>query len=76
MKNYRKICERCKFFKTKQGSGNLGECRGNTPTVTLAGDTVFPEMKPSGWCGKFDVNLEKYHVNGKKIYTRIDTVMS
>jgi hypothetical protein len=42
--------------------------------VNIQGDTIFPQVKPTLWCGEFDVNLEKYHTDGKKIYTRVDTV--
>lgn len=59
------FCKKCKYFQERQGKGKLGDCR------------LFPrsvEKKPTDWCGCAEVNLEKYHVSGKKIYTRIDTV--
>lgn len=71
----REICERCKYFKTRQGKGSIGECRHNPPVVVpgIQPVTIFPEVAPRMWCGQFDVNLKKYHTDGKKIYTRIDT---
>jgi len=58
-------CERCEFFQTRQGKGRVGDCKRMPVTV---------EKRLSDWCGEFKVNLEKYHTDGKKIYTRIDTV--
>lgn len=59
-----KKCERCKFFATRQGVGAKGDCKLYPTTIS---------KRPSDWCGQYSVDLTKYHVDGKKIYTRIDT---
>ena len=66
-------CERCKFFKSKQGRGSEGECRYDTPKVNFNGVSVFPSTTTGSWCGKFKIDLSRYHTSGRKIYTRIDT---
>jgi len=77
MSRRKKTCKRCEFFKTVQGPGKHGECRFNPP-VSIEGVrarmySIFPNVVETDWCGKFSVNLDKYHVDGKKIYTRVDT---
>ena len=64
-------CKKCRFFKSRQGTGRDGECRFNPP-VYVPTDLfpVFPEVNESLWCGKFFINLQKYQPDGKKIYTR------
>lgn len=69
----RLTCSKCKFFKTRQGKGREGECRLNPPVVDMHLVSVWPEVNNKDWCGKAELNLEKYHQDGKKIYTRIDT---
>lgn len=64
------VCERCKYFKTRQGTGQFGECRRKPPMVNIQGDTIFPQVKPSLWCGEFQLDLENYHDDGRKIYQR------
>ena len=65
------VCKKCKFFKSRQGKGKLGECRVNPPVIQL-GSTMgeFPIIDESTWCGQFSLNLDKYQLDGKKIYTR------
>lgn len=67
-------CKKCKFFKSRQGKGKLGECRVNPPTIQL-GSTMggFPIIEETTWCGKFFLNLDRYQVDGKKIYTKKTT---
>lgn len=70
----RVTCEKCTFFKTRQGKGKVGECRLNPPVILLGSPIAeFPIVNLTDWCGKGELNLDKYHVSGKKIYTRINT---
>lgn len=68
-----RVCERCKYFKSRQGAGDVGDCRFNPPVLLHRGCSEFPEAEETSWCGKFEVNLDKYHTDGRKIYTRVDT---
>ena len=71
----KKICERCEFFKTRQGKGTIGECRFNPPTLMPHGESCFPDTESTHWCGRFEINTDKYREDGRKIYTRTDTTM-
>jgi hypothetical protein len=64
MKASKRMCERCEFFQTRQGKGTGGDCKLVPVSV---------KKEPTNWCGQFSINREKYHVDGKKIYTRINT---
>jgi hypothetical protein len=46
-------CKKCRFFKTKQGTGQVGECRVAHPVKTIQGCTEYPDVKPTWWCGEF-----------------------
>ena len=73
MSRRRKICKRCAYMKTRQGKGTMGECRIFPPRILDNGNTRYPDVDEADWCGEFQVNTDKYHTDGKKIYTRIDT---
>ena len=56
-------CKRCRFFKNKQGTGQIGECRRKPPVKTITGSTEYPDVKPTQWCGEFRGKLS---TNGDK----------
>lgn len=74
MESY-ETCRRCTFFKSKQGVGKEGECHWMPPVLQPHGGARHVPVHETGFCGQFKVNLQKYHVDGKKIYTRVDTKM-
>ena len=61
----RLTCKKCEHFQARQGKGKAGNCFRFPITVEKTENTRS--------CGEFKVNLDKYHVDGKKIYTRVDT---
>jgi len=52
-------CNKCKYFKTRQGPGRRGECRRYPPeNFTRDGSgfpdrPIFPMVISSTWCGEF-----------------------
>jgi hypothetical protein len=49
-------CKKCRYFKTRQGTGKVGDCRRMPPVVDPVSTRVaWPTVKPSHWCGEFTV---------------------
>jgi len=69
----RKQCRRCAAFKTRQGTGTVGECRFNPPVYDNLLTCPWPEVEHNDWCMKFELNRDQYDAEGRKIYTRRDT---
>lgn len=45
-------CLTCAYMSEKLTAFGGGECRRHPPVVQVTGDTRFPHISPTDWCGE------------------------
>jgi len=52
-------CKDCVFFDDSfPAEDGKGMCRANPPRAEKRGDSIFPIVKETGWCGCFEARDE------------------